>query len=629
MFNYNSLKFFSFIFCASTLSGCGGSDGSSSSIEGADITAPIITLVGESTIKMLAGELYTEPGFTALDAVDGDVAVTKIGGVDTQIAGIYILTYMASDISGNSASKTRSIIVLPSVTLNIQSKNYYTGSLIEGALISVSATKDGNSVVSSGVTDENGEFSVVVSDNAQRITASGDADGYGEYSVVVSTADQVVDIFLQPINADVSFTPSAESNLDVLGLSIVTLPANSLVDENGNGPIGDLNAELTVIDPSLDPDLMPGNFEARDSDTGEVEQIESFGAINVTFDDADGNRYNLASGQSATIRIPLASRATIPPATIPLYHFNEETGYWEEEGSAALTTGINGEQYYEGTVSHFSTWNADIVYDTIQITGCIEDNENNPVNLATMRTQGVSYSGQSSSYSDTNGNFSVSAKSNSSILLSSYTADGLSRTTSITTGNEDTVLEECIILEGSAAAVITLTWGEHPRDLDTQFFGPNSEDGNDAFLLYYSNKDVALNNSFLWLDVDDTSSYGPEITTISSFPYAGRYTYAIKHFSGSSDIAASPARVKLDYAGERQIFSVPEGEATKCWAVFDFVVDETGEVNIETLGTWENDNYCGAREYNPVIGTRSAHTKTLQTSSGILKEMVESKYYAQ
>ena len=57
---------------------------------------------------------------------------------------------------------------------------------------------------------------------------------------------------------------------------------------------------------------------------------------------------------------PAAPRAPTLPATFPLYHLNETTGRWTQEGTATLQTDpATGAKYYEGTVSHFSTWNAD------------------------------------------------------------------------------------------------------------------------------------------------------------------------------------------------------------------------------------------------------------------------------
>jgi hypothetical protein len=99
---------------------------------------------------------------------------------------------------------------------------------------------------------------------------------------------------------------------------------------------------------------------------------------------------------------------------------------------------------------------------------------------------------------------------------------------------------------------ITLNWGENPRDLDSHLTGPTSASNGDAsdttnrFHVYYSNTvaDVAA------LDVDDTSSYGPETITISPPSGAltlrpGLYRYSVHHYTGSNTLSTSDASVSL------------------------------------------------------------------------------------
>ncbi len=590
-----------------------------------DTTAPVITLTGNANVSLLAGESYTDAGASATDAYEGSIAVLTNGSVDASTAGTYTLTYSAADSSDNISELTRTVLVMPSSMLSIQTSDYFDGDAIEGVAVTVNSMQNGTSVARSGVTDNNGETTIIVSNDAERVVISSDIAGYGEYSAVTTATDQTVFMFLQPINANLSFTPSETANLNVAGLNVVDLAANSLVDENGNPASAELSAAVTIIDPSVDPDLMPGNFETIDTANNQVSQIESFGAVSVTFSDSEGNNYNLATGQTATIRIPLASDANSAPDTIPLYYFDEDSGYWIEEGTASLVTD-DGAPYYLGSVEHFTTWNADQIYQSVQITGCVEDSDGNPITSARITTQGASYSGQASAMTDSTGRFSVAAKSSSTVYLQANTSGSNGRTLTLTTGTSDRDLGECLSLE-AASATVTLSWGENPRDLDTQFFGPASATGDVAFLVYFSNKEETLENSSIWLDVDDTSSYGPEITTIGSFPYAGRYSYAVKHYAGTSNIAASPARVELSYAGRTQVFSPPTGEPTVCWAVFDFVVDANGGVTIEPSGTWESDAYCLAIEYNTSSATSMSRSSKV-TAKGMLQEQIDNKYYA-
>ncbi|WP_296319330.1 immunoglobulin-like domain-containing protein [Winogradskyella sp.] len=80
-----------------------------------DTTAPVITLIGASTINLTVGDTYTEQGATASDNIDGDISANiVIGGdiVNTGVAGTYVVTYNVSDAAGNAATQvTRTVNV--------------------------------------------------------------------------------------------------------------------------------------------------------------------------------------------------------------------------------------------------------------------------------------------------------------------------------------------------------------------------------------------------------------------------------------------------------------------------------------------------------------------------------------
>ncbi len=75
---------------------------------------PVITLLGGSKIVLECGaDTFSDPGATVEDDFDSDIRV-KIGGdiVDPMKPGIYIITYDATDSSGNAADQvTRTVIV--------------------------------------------------------------------------------------------------------------------------------------------------------------------------------------------------------------------------------------------------------------------------------------------------------------------------------------------------------------------------------------------------------------------------------------------------------------------------------------------------------------------------------------
>ncbi|MCJ8322000.1 MAG: DUF5011 domain-containing protein, partial [Colwellia sp.] len=80
-----------------------------------DQNSPVIILNGEASITLDIDTLYIEPGFSALDNVDGDLSesVNIEGSIDTTLVGIYTLTYNVSDVASNAATELiREVVVI-------------------------------------------------------------------------------------------------------------------------------------------------------------------------------------------------------------------------------------------------------------------------------------------------------------------------------------------------------------------------------------------------------------------------------------------------------------------------------------------------------------------------------------
>lgn len=79
-----------------------------------DTTPPLISISGYSsgeTINLLVGDSFTAPAASAVDDVDGVVAVSVSDNVNTSQAGSYSVNYSAVDAAGNNASAQLSILV--------------------------------------------------------------------------------------------------------------------------------------------------------------------------------------------------------------------------------------------------------------------------------------------------------------------------------------------------------------------------------------------------------------------------------------------------------------------------------------------------------------------------------------
>lgn len=76
-------------------------------------TPPKITLKVSGYMELNVGSKYSEPGYTATDAMGLDITSKVIvsGNVDTNVAGTYTIRYSVTDSYGNNATVTRTIKV--------------------------------------------------------------------------------------------------------------------------------------------------------------------------------------------------------------------------------------------------------------------------------------------------------------------------------------------------------------------------------------------------------------------------------------------------------------------------------------------------------------------------------------
>ena len=406
---------------------------------------------------------------------------------------------------------------------------------------------------------------------------------------VTAAATVTVDARLLPVGARVSVDAAAGGTVSLpSGPAQVVLPPAGLKRADGSAFTGTASVALTAIAPATDASLMPGSYTTTGTGTsGPVAPIESFGAINVDISDATGAPLNLAAGKTSTIRIPLSSRNPNPPATIPLYWFNNATGHWVQEGTAALQ-GSFPNQYYEGTVSHFTSWNADFAYDYVMVTGCARDAAGAPVAGARIESDGIDYTGTSQAVTAADGSFTIRLRPNSVATLTGRRDGSSSNTLSVATGATNSTVSECLQFGGTtgtgSGVTIKLTWGAAPSDLDSHLWTPAGDHvyyGNDGFL-----------NTAPWaaLDVDDVSSYGPEVITITRL-MVGTYRYSVNNYSGqgSAFISASGARVELNIPGRSvELFAPPSGDTstTNWWNLFEFDVDASCSLTLRRVNTF-------------------------------------------
>ncbi|MCD8128702.1 MAG: carboxypeptidase regulatory-like domain-containing protein, partial [Oscillospiraceae bacterium] len=149
--------------------------------------------------------------------------------------------------------------------------------------------------------------------------------------------------------------------------------------------------------------------------------------------------------------------------------------------------------------------------------------------------------------------------------------------------NQDGTLSPNMSAEGDYRVV--LTWGATPSDLDSHLNAKTTSGGREH--VYYGARLGSASN----LDIDDTSSYGPETITVTDFEYfANGFTYSVHDYSNRSNSSSyamsnSGAVVRF-YQGETLLrtYNIPTGRIGTVWNVFQISADGT----ITDLNTFEN-----------------------------------------
>ena len=384
----------------------------------------------------------------------------------------------------------------------------------------------------------------------------------------------------------------------------IMLPTNGLQTNTGATVSGNIIVSVTPVDPSSNPQIMPGDYVTSDGGL-----LESLGALNVSIHDAIGAALFPASGSSFIIRIPVAAaRRANPPTTIDLWYYSAATGQWIQEGTLTLG-GTAPNQYYEGTITRFSLWSANQRYTSTCVTGKVLDAGGNPVSNARVDSEGQGYAGISTAYSAADGSFTLQIKANASVILTAKTTNAQSNSevvqggaagTTCTPMGTDLRLGSTVV----GSAKIKLTWGENPDDLDSHLTGP-VEGSATRFHVYFGSKGSQAAAPYAELDVDDTSSFGPEIITINRFT-PGLYRYSVHHYSGSSTIPSSPARVELTLNGVTRVFTPPAIGAAladdSVWVVMELTVDSSGAVTVAPVNRYETASASSVRSLTEVSG---------------------------
>ncbi len=496
------------------------------------------------------------------------------------LMGSLLLTGCVGSGSDDDSTQTKTETATSSASVALQVFDSSTGAQISAAQVSVV-----NTTLSTN-TDVEGKAQfpkVAVGKSTLKISKAGFADQFITVDLMDKQALSGVVVQIIPLRLGGAVTATVGGTVTLMGSTAqVVIAPNSLKRTDGQPIQGSVNVSFALINTAQDIRNMPGDLATQVNNIRSP--LESFGAMVVDLKDSSGAKVELISNQLADIRIPLMTRG-IAPTTIPLYYFDPQRGYWLQDGNRVLTLqqDSNGNRFYAGSSSTLNTVNADVPYQTTNVAGCLADSNGQRVSNAQILLEGKNYSGYSTARTNSNGEFTIAARQNSTVLINGQANSLRSNTIERSVVSANTTLNECLVLtEPSQNVTVRLSWGERPDDIDSHMIAP------DGSHISYEDEGALLQHPFMNLDVDDTDSYGPEIITLNKL-MVGEYHYFVHNFSRTSNpgIFGSPIKVELNSPQGTQIFTPPTGSGESMyWSAFKIKVADNCDITVIPTKQW-------------------------------------------
>ena len=265
---------------------------------------------------------------------------------------------------------------------------------VSGAIIRIQTIKGKLSTI----TDNDGiyYFNNILIDKTVLIQVK--VDGYFDASRRISTIANSDNYCVVQLKRKIEVEKIEASNgglAVIAGGNSIEIPKDAVVSEDGSKYLGTIHVFMNRIDPSDNSvfEQMPGELSGYD-ENGNLTALASYGMLMIAMESDDGKKLQLAEGKEAKLHFELPeSFVGNAPETIPMWYFDENIGYWIEEGSAKKEGNA-----YIGKIKRFGTWNCDVKSEnTINISGeitCTNGNELLPFLSAFIYSDGIPLAGR-------------------------------------------------------------------------------------------------------------------------------------------------------------------------------------------------------------------------------------------
>jgi hypothetical protein len=191
-----------------------------------DTTAPVITLLGDSSIPIALGTTYTEvedAGAEATDNADGDLTSSIVVGgldtLDTSVLGDYTITYNVTDSNGNAATQvTRTVNVVEDTTAPNQSFTWANDGVVGVAKLQEEYTQDFKS--------NNVNKTLVFGASSFNVSLNDSVDIHNKDTSIMLSLGNFYDININ--------TTDFKLKIDRVYANISTFPNNIIVPDTGS-----------------------------------------------------------------------------------------------------------------------------------------------------------------------------------------------------------------------------------------------------------------------------------------------------------------------------------------------------------------------------------------------------------
>jgi hypothetical protein len=298
----------------------------------------------------------------------------------------YVLILLAASVSLWSCKKTSDVIPEPTAPANTTGINVNDAirvtATVTGSVLDENGVPMPNAAVSSGAsnttTDAFGNFifrniSVSQANGSVTVTKAGYFKGVKSF-VTSAGKNNYVKIQLIKQNLTATIAAATAATVAVAPNVNIAFPAGAFATATGAAYTGQVKVFATYIDPTASnlPLIVLGDLRGINSSNSEF-LLKSYGMVGAEFTDANGAPLKIAAGKTAQINFGIpASMLATAPNSIPLWHFDEATARWKEEGVA-----VKNGNAYAGTVNKFSFWNVDVPSNFVNLEARFTNSLNN------------------------------------------------------------------------------------------------------------------------------------------------------------------------------------------------------------------------------------------------------------